>query len=112
MTFAELLKSARKSRVPKVSQQALATAALELDPAGSKFSQARVWEWETGPMLPDLRQLTLLCRALNVSASEDADLRLAWEREQLRGLPVVDVPADLASAVEGVADGESLGSLG
>lgn len=103
MTFAEELRRIRNSRVPSVSQETLAVEAAALDRAAlpedrAKFSQTRVSEWERGPMLPDLRQLTLMIRVLRCNADDDAALRLAWEREQLRGLPIVPVPPDVRRA--------------
>lgn len=92
MSFAGWLRATRTARAPEISQKDLAAAAEELDagtPEGerARFAQSRVSQWERGASLPDLRQLTLLCLALQVTDEERTAGRTAWEAEQLRGLP-------------------------
>lgn len=97
MDFAGWLRGARIRREPRVSQDALASTALGLDQDGrSRFSQARVSEWEQGSSLPDLRQLELVCLALGCSEQERAEGRAAWEAVQLQGVPAL-VPALVVS---------------
>jgi transcriptional regulator with XRE-family HTH domain len=99
MGFAGWLRATRMSRVPTVSQEALAVAAGALeggadgaaDVRRARFSQARLSEWERGATLPDLRQFVVLGLALGLTDDEAREGRRLWDAEQLAGIPVTGV---------------------
>lgn len=92
MRFAAWLRTTRESRVPRITQGALAARAAELDAAAPEseratFDQNRISAWELGKGRPGLRQLELLFIALETTDEERTAGRALWEAEQLQGLP-------------------------